>query len=300
MHLIHPTSPRQIANRNRMLQRALREEPLPFAIEAEYPLVLAASAAALSYCLGDEDVTLAHANLWPRRLAEHNVGLVGNVATDAQWRGQGLMRTLLKELKGEAERTGLEALILWSDLLEFYQKHGFQSFGHERRYIFAAGAPDAGASGVAYLPLPDDTASLVAAELLALRHPVARTVARTPAEMSALLTIPALTVLGAVGDRGRLEGYALLGKGADMIGVIHEWGAPSPAHLLAAVRAAADLTGYADILVLAPGDLDAGWHAALAAKAAAVTEHHIGLAWTRTPAVAATLASSFIWGLDSI
>ena len=302
LRIFHPTTTKLLFARDRLLQRSLREGPLPFGVAAEYPLVLAADAARWSYCLGDEaagEVT-AHANLWPRTLAGRKIGLVGNVATDERSRGQGLMRTLLTELKGEAERLGLEALVLWSDLLEFYQKQGFESFGRELRYQFAADVKGARPPEAAYVPLPDDTAAQVAAELLTLRQPVGQTLERTPAEFQQLLTIPALTVLGAVGDRGKLEGFALLGKGADMVGVIHEWGAPSPDHLIEAVRAAAELTGYADILLLAPGDLPADWQEALAAKAQGVTEHAVGLAWTRTPAAKAALASSFIWGLDSI
>ena len=301
LSVFHPTTPHLLAARDRMLQGALRDGPLPFAIAAEYPLVLAPEAAALSYCLGDETTgeVAAHANLWPRSLAGTRIGLVGNVATDERWRGQGLMRTLLTELRREAERTELEALVLWSDLLEFYQKQGFESFGRELRFQFAhdvQGEP----TGTAYVPLPDDTAEQVAAELLALRQPVGRTLERSVEEFAKLLTIPAMTVLGAVGDRGKLEGYALLGKGADMVGVIHEWGAPTPDHLVSAVKAAAELAGYADILVLAPGDLPRDWQEALEAKAQKTTQHPVGLAWARTPEARAALEEAFIWGLDSI
>src|SRR4051794_28539742 len=121
--VFHPDG-RQVAARNRLLQRALRPEPAPFAIEREYPLVLGERGLGFSYCLGRGVDMVAHANLWPRTLVtgsgEVQVGLVGNVATDERYRGQGVMRSLLLELKREAERLGLKALVLWSDLLEFY------------------------------------------------------------------------------------------------------------------------------------------------------------------------------------
>src|SRR5262245_22456764 len=114
--LIHPETETLRAARDALLAASLRPDGAPFRVAREYPIVLAAEGARFSYCLageGDAETVVAHANLWPRKLRsadggrEIAVGLVGNVATDARLRGQGLMTALIGELEGEARRAGL-------------------------------------------------------------------------------------------------------------------------------------------------------------------------------------------------
>lgn len=309
MRIFHPKRPLEFAARNKLLQAALRPDPSPFAIEREYPIVLAEREAALSYCVGDGDKVVAHANLWPRVMKDKvqgkdiQIGLVGNIATDERFRGQGLMSQLLETLKKEAEKKGLKALVLWSDLLEFYQKQGFQSFGEERRYRMTAQdlqrtrAHPASFSRTKSRDLSEETVK----ELLLRRFPVATTLGRSASEFKALLDIPALDVYLSHSVDGQVSGYALLGKGCDMVGVIHEWGAESPEALVAAAAQAAKDTGYDDILVLAPAGLPHEWHAPLAGQSSEVTRHGMALMWIKDePGVKEALAGSFIWGLDSI
>jgi predicted N-acetyltransferase YhbS len=310
MRIFHPKRPLEFAARNKLLQAALRPDPAPFAIEREYPIVLAERESAFSYCVGDGDQVVAHANLWPRVLKDKvqgkdiRVGLVGNIATDEKFRGQGLMSQLLGELKKEADKQGLKALVLWSDLLEFYQKQGFQSFGEEHRYRLTAShlatlpRSGLGFSRTKARDLDEETVKA----LLSRRHPVTTTLGRSPEEFRALLAIPALDVYLSRAAGGEVKGYALLGKGCDMVGVIHEWGVESPEDLVgAAARAAAD-TGYDDILILTPAGLPEAWHGPLARHAADVTKHGMALMWVKDedPNLRAALSQSFIWGLDSI
>jgi hypothetical protein len=138
----------------------------------------------------------------------------------------------------------------------------------------------------------------LAASLLAARFPVPATLERTPAEFAALATIPALLTLAAAEARG-VSGYALIGKGWDMAGVIHEWGAPSPAGLLQAARAGMMAAALEEMMVLAPGTLPKPWFRELAGIAAAVEEHPVGLVWS-PDGVPPEFAEAFIWGLDSI
>src|SRR5690606_5092783 len=83
---------------------------------------------------------VAHANLWPRtwRTGQESfeVGLIGNVATSTQERGRGIGTELMRQLESLARRHNLKALILWSDLLKFYQNLGYHALGTEARYFF--------------------------------------------------------------------------------------------------------------------------------------------------------------------
>ncbi len=305
--IFNPRVPLDFASRNRLLQAALRPEPAPYAIEREYPIVLSESNGRFSYCMGAGEEVVAHANLWPRVMTgsgrEIRVGLVGNVATDARVRGQGLMSQMLDELKKIADEQDLKALVLWSDLLEFYQKQGFQSFGEERRYRLKAeslgslGVRPKGFSRAKVSSLDEETAKM----LLQRRLPVTTTLVRSAEEFKALLEIPGLDAFLRRQPGGAIDGYALLGKGIDMIGVIHEWGVETPEALLEAAACASHSTGFGEILVLAPAGLDASWHETLAKHASEVTSHGMALMWVKDePGVASMLSKSFIWGLDSI
>ena len=259
--------------------------------------------------MSDGGNVVAHANLWPRvmfdkvRGREIQVGLVGNVATDERMRGQGLMSQMFDALKKVADARGLKALVLWSDLLEFYQKQGFQSFGQERRYryltprLYAAGFSGRLFERVKASSLDEKVVN----ELLERRLPVGTTLHRSAAEFRRLLSIPGLDVFLSKDRQGRVAGYALLGKGVDMVGVIHEWGAGGPEALLDAAVAASEATGFGEILVLAPHGLNNVWHETLSRYAAEVTGHGMALMWIKGgPEASESLAQSFIWGLDSI
>lgn len=309
MRIFHPKRPLEFAARNKLLQVALRPDPAPFAIEREYPIVLAEGHAGFSYCVGSENEVVAHANLWPRVMKDEigakdiRVGLVGNIATDQRYRGQGLMGQLIGELKKEADKQQLKALVLWSDLLEFYQKQGFQSLGEERRYRLSAKRlrtktePRAKFARVR----PQDLTPEMTEALLKRRFPVATTLSRTPEEFKALVAIPGLDVYLSRGAGNVVDGYAILGKGADMVGVIHEWGADSAADLLSAAAQISSATGFEEVLVLAPAGMADQWHGPLAQASEEVTRHNMALMWVKDePGLKESLARSFIWGLDSI
>jgi len=305
MRIFHPSSPAAFAARNRLLQAALRPMKTPFPIAREYPLVLAPDAGRYSYCVANGDRLVAHANLWPRRLVdrEHGdelaIGLVGNVATDESCRGQGIMSHLLTKLKAEAERQELKALVLWSDLTGFYQKQGFASCGLEQRFLFIHAPHGTGDHGFQR----ESAAQITPRDLEqmgALRPYVARTLARSPAEFRLLLEIPALDILTRRDPKTReIDAFALVGKGADMVGVVHEWGAETAAVILQAVQAASHATAMSEILLLAPEELPSAAQVVLTAHANDLSQHAMALAWTDDE-TRRMLAASFIWGLDSI
>ena len=309
--IFHPQSSAQKEQRDILLTAALRPEGSPFPIAKEYPIVLGREDERLSFCLGAPNAPVAHANLWPRRLISRThdtvlrIGLIGNVATTEQHRGQGLMRELFSALKTEATSQGLAALILWSDLLEFYQKLGFSSCGREHRWQFSRAKLRARLlQSVNFTPLAS-TKPAVTEALLKSRYPVDFTLERSPTEFAQLLQIPGLTALISAGYN---PAYVLLGKGCDMTCVVHEWGAPTPAVLLAGVLAAAEAADLADILLLTPANLEPSWQRYLHAQADVVTEHSMALMWCNEATQQETFAinaaeaidKSFIWGLDSI
>ncbi len=144
LEFANPHSKNLLKSRNTLLQKSLRPSDLPYSIDEEYPLVLASDRFQYSLCALEDNLVVGHINIWPRLLISDlsnmqiPVALVGNVATDPDFRGQGIMKQLLERSIAEAKAQGYVALFLWSDLQEFYQKFGFSSFGTEFRLTFAA------------------------------------------------------------------------------------------------------------------------------------------------------------------
>jgi GNAT superfamily N-acetyltransferase len=305
MRLSHPETPAARTARNRLLQTTLRDARAPFAIAAEYPVVLGEDGARYSYCLEDGSALVAHANLWPRILKDVEsgitlkVGLVGNVATDPGRRGEGLMRQLMAELAAAAKDAGLAALLLWSDLLEFYQKLGFQSYGAEDRYVFDVTSLP---SSPGWRAVPEPTPARLGA-LLATRLAVPATLARSPEEFALLRTVPAVE-MAVLGTGVETRGYALMGKGMDMLNVVHEWGAPRASDLLAGLRHLGETRDYAEVMLLAPTTLADEWRQELGRAAREVTRHAMALGLIldgpHAEAARQVLPRAFVWGLDSI
>lgn len=314
MHVFHPSNAAQLAARDRLLQQALRPEPLTFSIASEYPLVLAPDVANRSYCfaLESDGAVLAHANLLPRTTAGRKIGLIGNVATDEHWRGRGVMREVFGHLQQEAKRLDLAALFLWSDLHEFYQKLGFQSFGCEIRFTFSRKMLCTKLrQRPSFLPAPQSRNLHLAKALLQARFPHHPTLDRSLDEHVRLLQIPMLELFVApsttslAGVSAAVGGYLAMGKGFDMAGVVHEWGAPSPEYLLQGLADVLNMSQLDQIVLLSPGALQADWCQQLADVADTVENHPMALACfldkeTDAAQIVKDLQSLFIWGLDSI
>jgi len=234
MKIFTPSTTIEYADRNNLLQKSLRDSTLNFSIESEYPIVLNKEGGHFSYCFQQDSVLVAHANLWPRIATNKttkqrwNIGLIGNVATDEQFRGLGIMSKVLAHLKSIAIDTNLSILILWSDLLEFYQKQGFWSFSEERRYIFTRNKLS---TALSHLPIHDVFYTnheikrfneAIFETFTHLRPKTFMTVERHPNEYMELLTIPNLNVFTSSNSVGKISAFAILGKGADMESVVHE------------------------------------------------------------------------------
>ena len=210
------------------------------------------------------------------------------------------MRSLIAQLENLAYGQGLHALVLWSDLLEFYQNFGFSSIGREWRLTISRSERryDTGLARIEAKSLTD--ADLTA--MMALRPRLEWGIDRSPDEFRSLLTIP--NTLLFIRRRGsKIMSWMIIGKGADLQAVIHEWGSLSPDELIADIQTI--LSGYntASLTLLSPGQLHHHWLEPLRQRASDHSEHAMALAAPLGPKgdlAMKSLAKSFIWGLDSI
>ncbi len=284
------------------MQEALRPHDCHLAIEDEYPLVLSSLHADRSFCLSIDGQMVGHANLLLREIRDRSgvtcglVALVGNVATALKFRGQGFMRILLGEVEAKARAQGAQAMILWSDLDSFYQKLGFKVFGEELRVSFQTGSLPENKDFL-FSRLPHDAS---VASLLAMRACQVPSPERTEAEFRQLLKMPLCEGLLAFHNQQAVA-YAIMGKGWDMGGVIHEWGCfPGfERALLPTFRKLGSDADLNEVMVLVPKEgIGQAIKSTLLEHPSTVSTHPIGL--LKSLEDRPLLKEVYFWGLDSI
>ncbi len=203
-------------------------------IAPEYPLVFGGAENAAFVIDEQGGEALSACALLERDLVVRGrtirAGLIGSVATDPRWRGQGRCASVLAAAEAELARRGALLAILWADDIDYYAKRGWRRFGWEIDFVLP---PECAAN----LPEPFGVRERVPGDdgqihELYERHP--ERVARTAAETSALLGCPQMEVL-VVERWGRVAGYTCLGRGVDLCDVVHEWAGDAQA-LLALLR----------------------------------------------------------------
>lgn len=302
--------------RSHLLQQSLRMDNAKYPIDREYPVILDSKNVNYSYCLRSKNQEesntkskiIAHLNFLPRIVYQQpeqipiaKIALVGNVATKQEFRGQGHMRKLINFAIDKAKSEGLDAVVLWSDLVEFYKRLGFTSLGKETRLFFTAKSLTKVSSihqNIAYYE-PKEMSDLELHEVINLRYPTSYCIERQLGEFRSLLSIPDMSLILKKKNQ-KIVAFAFLGKGVDFPGYIHEWGATSPKNLLEIVSFCLEQTGWQTVGLIAPHKLDPLWQKNFGKYKAHSEQHPLCLAyvinWDKKP----MLDQCFFWGLDSI
>ena len=159
------------------------------------------------------------------------VGLIGSVTTAEEARGRGLASAVLDRAEAELAARGCALALLWADDPSFYERRGYRQVGAELDFLIghelASSLPPSGS--VTSLQPGDEGA------LHELYSAHGRRAGRSPEETRALLATPGMTTAVARDAAGRPDGYACLGRGHDLEGVVHEWGGDADA-VLACLR----------------------------------------------------------------
>ena len=307
-----------IPQRNKLLQYSLRDSltpgyTLPYAIAAEYPLVLHPRYLHRSIgVFSDEQELIAHANVLGRELYQNQevltkIALIGNVATKPSMRGRGYMRMLMEYVWEHLLAEGYAAAILWTDNLNLYTGLGYTPFCRELRYSLTADSfAQWPAAGRLQLMDASTYSPALHQQLLALRPESTFSLERSYQEQLGLLTIPATYCYVYYDAQGVLKSYAVLGRGFDMRGVVHEWGALQCRDLLLLIAQMfrQHEGGLAQSLLLTPCNLPEVWTTELLAVSSKVEEHPSAFACFRPQSTKLRDLLEeeyfFIWGLDSI
>jgi len=203
-----------------LMERVLRDGR-PMA--SEYPLVFDGGAPGRVEVIDEGDAP-ASACAWLRRdlLTPGGalpVALVGSVATREDARGRGLGTDVVDRAIDRAAEAGAAIALLWADDPAWYQERGWVPFGSEFLHVVEDG-------WAFLLPDPVGVRTAAATDAQAIHALYAQHLARvdrTAAETRTMLGVPAMrTVVAEQG--GRVVGYACMGRGEDLMNVVHEWG----------------------------------------------------------------------------
>lgn len=194
-----------------------------WSIQDEYPTTFTSNNSRNLFIIEEEDRVLSHAAvryiLLKTPQAVLKIAAIGSVVTSPEHRNQGLSHKILQICLENATKEGADIAILWSDLVEFYHKLGFEMAGSEVGILIDDYLPASEAD------LIYRQGSNIAPEVLLklyAKHTV--TSVRTLDDVRKYLKIPHSRVYTAWSKTGQLEAYAVEGKGADLKGYIHEWG----------------------------------------------------------------------------
>jgi hypothetical protein len=210
------------------------------------------------------------------------------------------MSAMFSYLEKTAQSQGIQALVLWSDLLEFYQNLGFSSIGREVRFSFTLN-PKITSSGIKQSPV-EALSDMDLAEMLELRPKQDWSIKRSLDEFRALLGIPN-TRLFIRRKNSRISAWLLIGKGSDMQGVIHEWGSSKADEVVHDIQSILETWDIPELMLLTPSHLPYHWIQHFKEHCKQYTEHPMALGLPighRGRDAIAALTQSFIWGLDSI
>lgn len=144
---------------------------------------------------------------------------IGSVVTDPSHRNQGLSRQVLEDCLTAAKAHGCDFAVLWTNLYDFYRKIGFELAGHE--VALTIEKPwDEEPHGLRFA----QGNNVEAEAILRLYSMHTSGSIRTAEDIRKYLKIPNSTVYTAWDEQGRLQAYAVEGKGMDLTGYVHEWG----------------------------------------------------------------------------
>ncbi|MCA8975831.1 MAG: GNAT family N-acetyltransferase [Planctomycetes bacterium] len=168
--------------------------------------------------------------------------LLGSVATDPEYRGQGLAGQILTRALGAAA-TECDHVLLWAERPDLYRAHGFAD-GRDERCLLLARTPKQSEVRIRLATVAD--------------HPILHRlhcskpwrIERTLGAMSGLLTTPGMTTLVLERDDA-IVAYACCGKGADLAGHWHEVGG-SDRDVAELLRAALHFTDQIEAVLLLP------------------------------------------------
>lgn len=150
------------------------------------------------------------------------LGLIGMVYTDPGARGRGAARLALEASVERLSQQGANLAVLWSDLDDFYARLGFERAGIENVYLLDRELCNAACTDEARALEVRDAEETDWPGLERLYDAKPSRHVRAAGELERLAAAPDTRTLVALRE-GEPLGYAAMGRGDDLTGVVHEW-----------------------------------------------------------------------------
>ncbi len=213
----------------KFLNENLRENT-EWSVTEEYPTVFNLANLHNFRIIKDKESSeiLSHAVIKPiivkTRRGIFKVGCLGSVVTNEKHRNQGLSQNVIKDCLEEIKNQNCDFAILWTNLFDFYRKMGFELAGTEVSFLIDRPllVPKINAEHPSLRIIQDNKVDPAALYRVYSQHSV--TSVRSLDDFDKFLKIPNSRLYTAWSTTGKLEAYAVEGKGADLQGYIHEWG----------------------------------------------------------------------------
>ncbi len=192
-----------------------------YSVQQEYPSLFGEFPGGQSLYIQKENQVASHVGFVNREFQHSQfrmkIGLIGSVATAAQWRGMGMASSLMKEAFSELKRRGAVIAVLWSDQADFYLPLGFYRAGREVDLKFSAqNVPEN------MEPAKPFEMQKHLSQVWRLYQKHILKLDRSLEEQARLCQIPE-TQIFVTEKAGTLTSYIAINKGADFTDYIHEW-----------------------------------------------------------------------------
>lgn len=149
------------------------------------------------------------------------ITVLGSIFTHKDYRHQGHSRKIIESCIEHAKQSGSELMILWTDLVNFYQKFGFELAGTEISAELGDGfnfnEMSPGLQIKKNIKIDPQLILKIYQSHSVFSH-------RTVEDIKQLMTIPQARIYSAWNAQGVLQAFAVEGKGSDLQGYVHEWG----------------------------------------------------------------------------
>ena len=149
---------------------------------------------------------------------------------------------------------------------------------------------------------PEDLSNSDLRRMLELRPKLEWNLERSVQEFRVLLNIPN-TAIFVRRENNTITSWLAIGKGADLQGVVHEWGCSKPSELVENIQNIIGIWNLPQLILLAPLALPGQWQNYLKVHASSVSLHPMALALPlgqNGPSAITATSRSFVWGFDSI
>ncbi len=203
------------------LNTNLRQD-LQWPITSEYPTALTQNNIHNMSIITEDEKIVSHAVLKTliikTPVAIFKVGAIGSVVTDPNYRQRGHSRKNIEKCIQLAQEQECDLVVLWTDQFDHYRKMGFELAGFDYSYVIESNFPIKNKSLRFESGNNVDPAAL---QKLYSQHTVHAI--RSNDDFKQYLKIPNSNVYTAWNQQNQIVGYAVEGKGLDLINYVHEW-----------------------------------------------------------------------------